>query len=473
MKSEKRHLHFFAIFSECIAAFRYFILPIVMGLLAGRSHLSDLFGYWLIIPFVIAAFGCFKWLRLTYEITDGRFHLQSGVLVRNDRYIQLSRIQSVQIQTNVLFQVFGLVKLKLDIADRAGKSDLVLSVLKLQEAERIKTLLGHSAEAATQTADETDMPVAKSAPERIFRLSGRDLLAAAMTSSSIGIVGVLLVLWSHADHLVPENFLQSSFSSFRRLPPASLIVFIFSAIAVLWLISLAITFIRWGNFRLTVTEGQWQVHKGILETSDETYKTDRVQAIRIKEQLLQQLFGLCTVYAECSGSVDSEKGAKGSVLVFPVIRKKGLQHFLETIIPQFAGPIACRRIPLRGNLYALIKTLLVLSVVFTGLSWFLGWGKWFWLVLPVAAIWYYYQFRSSGFRLEGKRIVFTHRLVTKTSVITLKKHVQTFTWKNSRIQQQLGLCSCRVSVRSSLPQSYEVHQLEKKDAEVLFQWFRT
>ncbi|TGA97977.1 hypothetical protein E4665_09925 [Sporolactobacillus shoreae] len=470
MRSEKRHLHFFAVFSESISILRNLILPLGVGFFAGLRHLSDQYGYMLAIPLIIVVFGYFKWLRLTYEITDGQFHLQSGVLVRNDRYIRIPRIQSVQVQTNVVLRLFGLVKLKLDTADPANKGDIVLSVLKLEEANRIKQLLGHIDD--EQPSAETNIVVNPDSPKKIFRLSVRDFLTAAVTSSSIGIIGVLLAVWSQLDHLVPGNTLGSSFSYLSRLQLSALIPLIVFAVVVLWLISIAVTFIRWGNFRLIVTENQWRIHKGILETSDETYKTDRVQAIRIKEEPLQQLFGLYTVYAECSGSVDSEKGAKGSVLVFPIIRKKELQPFLETIIPRFAGSISCGRMPLRGNFYSMIKLLLFLTVVFAGLSWFFSWGKWLWLTLPIAAVWSFLCFHSSGFRLEENRIVFARRAVAKTSMITLKRHVQTLTRENSRIQQRLGLSSCSVTIRSSHPQSYTADQLESSDAEKLFQWFR-
>lgn len=474
MKSEKKRLHFLAIFTEFINTLRNLILPAGVGLIAGLRHFSDFVGYLFLIPLALAAFDFFGWLRFSYEITDEHFHIQSGVLIRNDRYIRISRIQSVQIQTNILLRLFGLVQLKLDTADPADKGDVTLSVLTKKEAERVKIRLGHGHElqASADFRPESAISAAAERHEKEFKLSGRQLIAAAVTSANIGIIGVLLAILSQADDLIPDRFWGSSVNFFRHLPLITSISLLLSILLLLWLISLAITVFRWGGFRLTVTADQWHVHKGILETTDETYKTDRVQAIRIKEHLLQQLFGFCTVYAECSGSVDDEKHDDGSVLVFPIVRKRQLPSFLEEIIPRFAGQVKISQIPVRGSLYGATKPLLLFTVAFSAFSWFFPWGKWCWPLLPMIAVFSFFCCRSAGFFQVDDRIVLTKRFFAKTSVITLRKHIQTFTRMRSPIQRRLGLGSCELSIRSSSPKTYTIHHLETGASEKLFRWFR-
>lgn len=470
MRSEKRHLHFFAVLCECLGTLKKLVLPLGISFFTFLQHMSQWIGYALITAGVILIYDFFKWLRFTYEVHGGDFHIQSGVLIRNDRYIRIARIQSVQIQTNVLLRLISLVQLRLDTADPANKGDVILAALSRHEADRVRRLLGHGGETAEDLPSATGVQTTE--PGKVYRLSGRDFLFATLTSSSIGIIGVLLALWSYAGNMVSDQLMNRSIHRFILLPPAALIPLIILALMVLWLCSAAVTFFRWGNFRLTVTPDKWQIHKGILETADATYLKNRVQAIRIHEEWLQQLSGFCTIYAECSGSVDNDKNKEGSVLVFPIIRKRELQSFLDAVIPEFSGSIACAPVPLRGQIYTMMKSVLPLTAVPVIFPFFFRWGLWLWPVLPVVMVLILLQSRSSGCRQDGERLIFSHRLFAKARTITLRNRIQTFTASQSFIQRQLGFGSCSISIRSSAGQVYRVHQLTKADADQLLQWFR-
>ncbi|RYM02875.1 hypothetical protein EWH99_10170 [Sporolactobacillus sp. THM7-7] len=477
MKSEGKRIHFFSIFIDFLNTLRSLILPLGIGFFLGFRHFFDDYGFLLLIPLFILISDFVGWLRTRYEITDEHFHLRSGVFVRKDRYIKVSRIQTIQVSTNILMRPFGLVKVKFDTAD-ADKSDVVLSVVKDEEARRIKQLLGHGDEQLedlenASAPDSLIRPAGKKSPNRVFKLSGKDLLIAALTSSNIGvIIGTAGAFLSQADDIIPDHFFNSSVGYLAHLTFIFIILLIVLAALILWLASLAVTFIRWGGFTLSVTDETWRIQKGLIQITDETYKLDRVQAIRIKEHWLQQLFGLCTVFAEAIGSVSEDKESGGSILVFPIVRKKALPSFLEAAIPRFAGTIETKRIPMRGVIYALLKPTLLLSAICTGLTWFFSWGKFTWIGVPVIILYFFFSFRTSGFSLKGHRIVFTDRMLAKTTVITLKKHIQTFTKEASRVQRRLGLGCSRFSIRSSSPQTYENNQMDQKDAEKLFQWFR-
>lgn len=468
MRSESKHLHYYAIFSDFISDLRDLILPVGIGAFIGFRHFFSSFGYMMIVPLIILVWSFFRWLRFKYEITNEHFHLQSGVLVRRDRYIRISRIQSIQVQTNILLRPFNLVQLKLDTADPADKGNVVLGALKKNEAEHIKKLLHHGVVIPDGASDHQSTQSGK-----IYRLSAGRLLIAGLISSNLGvIIGAVIAVQSQVGDLIPSRLFGYSMLYIERLSLIFIVLMIVFVLILVWLISLAVTCFRWWGFTLTATGEEWRIHKGIIQTTDETYKLDRVQAVRIKEHMLQQLLGYCTVYAECSGSISDEKQHGGSVLVFPIIRKKELPAFLESLIPKFSGPIALKRNPVRGLGYAAAKPLSFTAVVCGGLSWFFPWGHYAWLSLPLFAAFFFFTFRSTGFFLDGSRIVFSNRTFAKTTLITLKKHIQLFEKEMSPVQRRIGLGSCRFSIRSSLPQFYEVNQIKKSDADKLFQWFR-
>ncbi|GAY74827.1 hypothetical protein, ydbT homolog [Sporolactobacillus inulinus] len=141
MNSKRRHLHFFAIFSDALSTLWSIVVPLGFGFAWGLRHLDDIIGYVLILPLIILIFNFVKWLRYTYELSDEQFHIRSGIFVRSDRYIRLLRIQSVQIKTNLLLRLLGVVQLKFDTADPASKGDMVLTALNKKKRNALRRKL--------------------------------------------------------------------------------------------------------------------------------------------------------------------------------------------------------------------------------------------------------------------------------------------------------------------------------------------
>ncbi|MCO7125512.1 PH domain-containing protein [Sporolactobacillus shoreicorticis] len=474
MKSNGKHLHFFAIISDAVATLRGIIVPLGFGFVWGVRHLGDIIGYVLIIPLVIVVFNFFKWLRFKYEFVDDQFHIRSGVLVRSDRYIRIQRIQSVQIKTNLLLRLLGVVQLKFDTADQASKGDTVLSALKLEEAERIKAEVSRGKTQQSATAvEEKPVQTSKDLPKKIYLLSGKRLLAASLLSSKIGVmIAAVAGLWSQADDFIPDSIQGRSLSYLEHASLVGIIIIIGVAILLFWLFSLVSALLRWGFFKLSIYEEEWCIHRGVWETSDETYKTDRVQAIRIKEQWFQQLFGWCTVYADCSGSIDLEKSDGGSILVFPLLRKKELPDFLKTAIPRFSGPIERHPLPMRGTLYRMILPAAFWIVLCSVLTWWLDWGKYTFIAFPFILAYIWFKNRSEGWALIDKRLIVVNRWLTKTTTITTKQHIQSFAKRQSRFQKKLNLSTCKTFIRASTQETFTIHQLDEQDADRLFHWFR-
>ncbi|MCL1631359.1 PH domain-containing protein [Sporolactobacillus sp. CPB3-1] len=474
MKSESKHLHVFAIFSNAVSTLWQMIVPLGFGLAWSVRHLDDIIGYVLIIPLVILVFSFLRWLRFKYEFVDGQFHIRSGILVRSDRYIRIQRIQSVQIKTNLLLRLLGVVQLKFDTADPASKGDMVLSALKLKEAERIKAAVSHEKTPHSDfAAQDVHMETPQNQPGRIYKLSGKRLLAASLLSSKAGVmIAAVFGLWSQADDFVPDSIRGRSLSYIEHASLVGLIVLICIGIFLFWLFSLISVLLRWGFFRLSIDDDEWRIHRGVWETSDETYKTDRVQAIRIKEHWLQQCFGYCTVYADCSGSVDSEKTDGGSVLVFPLLKKTELADFLDTAIPRFSGAAMVRRLPVRGTLYRMIWPVLFWSVSLSLLAWFLPWGKYVLIALPLMLAYCWLMYRSQGFGLCGRQLVVVNRWFARTTLITRINHIQWFARKQSRIQKRFRLGTCTAAIRAASSQTFAIRQLDIEDSENLFHWFQ-
>src|SRR5204862_3887817 len=99
--------------------------------------------------------------RMTrYRVTAEALELNHGVIVRHQRRARLDRLQAVDVVQPLVARIFGLAKLKLEVAGGSGSS-IELSYLTDTQARQLRN---HLLAAAAGLTYET--PHAPEAPER-------------------------------------------------------------------------------------------------------------------------------------------------------------------------------------------------------------------------------------------------------------------------------------------------------------------
>jgi len=84
-----------------------------------------------------AGYGYLTYRRFTYELTPDTFDVAQGVLGRTEREIPIRRIQNVDIQQNVLHQLFDVAVVRIETAGGGG-TEATLSVVAVDEARGIQ-----------------------------------------------------------------------------------------------------------------------------------------------------------------------------------------------------------------------------------------------------------------------------------------------------------------------------------------------
>ena len=94
------------------------------------------------------------WQRHTYEFAAGRIVERSGIISRNERALEVDRIQQVDVERTLLDRLVGTCELRLETAADSGESELRLRVVSVEEADRLRGLLTERT-AAVQAARQS------------------------------------------------------------------------------------------------------------------------------------------------------------------------------------------------------------------------------------------------------------------------------------------------------------------------------
>ncbi len=293
-------------------------VPLVLLVIAGA-----LVGY---AAFVAVAW--MSWWRRTFWIDDdGDLRLDSGLLQRSARRLQLSRLQSVDIVAPFLARLAGLVEVRVEVAG-AGDSRIVLRYLTRSEADALRARILPLAHGDSLT----DTPPS----EHLARVPTGRLLAS-------------LLLRSVTAALLLATIMLIVVTSLTQGPAGIVLVLITGGLPIL---SVVAEFLANYGFQVSRTPDGLRIRRGLLSTQSRTIPPDRVHAVSIVSPLLWRRWDWVRVTVTIAGVEGDE--VRPDVLIPVAPRAEALRLIAEVLpdvdvdaLPFESAPVRARwRAPL-------------------------------------------------------------------------------------------------------------------------------
>lgn len=254
------------------------------------------------------------WRRLTFWFDGvGDLRIDSGVLYRNERKVQLSRLQAVDVEQPLVARLVGLSNVKIEVAG-AGDSKVVVAYLSNVEAVDLRReLLSRAAR------DRDDEPVP--AETVIAEVTTSDLIVSLVLRSATA--GLLLLTAG----LVVIIFLTEGAAGVLLLPVSGGIpvVIVLSEFSALY------------GFTVARSTDGVRLRHGLLKTQAQTVPHGRLAAIDIVEPLLWRHRGWVrirlTVAGVAGGSDSDDQSAVSKTVLLPVATRDVARQVLEQVLP--------------------------------------------------------------------------------------------------------------------------------------------
>lgn len=396
------------------------LVVILLGVAVARQRQAggDLIGDGVVVVIVLAA-GVIRWLVTRWQVAQGVLRVETGLLRRDSRRFPLSQVQAIDVVQSGLARVLGLAELRLRVAGGDASRGGKLACLRRADAERLRAQLLALASAAaapavpateTATSDVAARPrptgggpgsvpaaaAAATVAERpLFRVRpGR--LAMGILLSDAGLVAALA-----AAMLITCAELTRSVSLVASFLPVGL-----GAILGTWRLFSA----EYGTTVADAPDGL-RLRSGLIQTSAETIRPGRVQAVRLVEPLIWRALGWCRLEVDIAGprehGEDRTESRRLRRLIPVGSRADADQLLAELLVDR---PLPLKRPPAAARWKAPL------------LYRFLGWGG------------------------DERYVVASHgRVGRKTTWIPLEK-VQSIRWVQGPVQRRLGLATIRLDV---------------------------
>ncbi|MDO8309196.1 MAG: PH domain-containing protein [Actinomycetota bacterium] len=282
------------------------------GLFAGDARVLAMAAVALVlVPFVVGAAAYLSWRKLSYWFdADGDFRVDSGVITRKERRLQLSRLQSVDVAQPLFARLFSLAEVSVEVAGQQG-SKVSLRFLTLDEARSLRNeILARSAGLRHDTAEAPETPIATVAPRDL----AVSLLMRSVTFFLLLVTVVILVV----------TVMASGWGGLG-------LALVTGGVPILIVVTEFITFF---NFTVSQSPDGLRLRFGLAKTQSRTVPPGRVQAIEFVEPLLWRKRGWMRVRVNIAGmgAADSS-GNREETLLIPVATREVAHGIVERVLP--------------------------------------------------------------------------------------------------------------------------------------------
>lgn len=467
----KQRQHPVSILFQLVTIIRHVIFYIIIGFISLKGEYFYYFIIILVILFISLLIYCIlSWYRFTYEITEDEIRIESGLFIRNHRYISKNRIQSIDLTSGIVHRIFKLVKVDIETAGSSSGAEASLRAVKLSVGERIRHQLKMTIHSETEMNEEISK-----VKHPTYKISFKRLFLAGTTSGSIGVLLAIIAFGvSELEQVIPDHFFDTTIEWIINLSIIFIITLIIFILTLLWIFGIAGTMIKYGNFTIEKVENELFITRGLLEKKQLTIPTGRIQAIGIRESILRQPLGYVTVFAELAGgSLDESEGS--SPILFPLMKADEIESFLQVMLPDYAGlPEQLRPLPKRARKFYLIRAAVPIVILGLGVGYFIPQFSWVLIVLLLASLCLgLLRHQDGGYHIDNKKIVARYRQLSRVTMIIYHHRLQAFEKKQHKIQTIQKLASMRLSITGMLGigTHYQLKDLNAEDVDRLGDWY--
>lgn len=372
------------------------------------------------------------WWTFRYEFRDQTLHVHNGIFVKSERHVPLERIQNAHRHTSFFYKLFRMTSLSLETG--GDEASVKLDMILLKEADRIEGMLKGEIEQDIRRIH--------------FKVTNRELFKASFTSFSFfTIIPILASVYFTIDDFFKLGGLTREVADYVMaalwlLIPIIFALFIFGAAA-----GIITTYLRYGNFGIMSDDERIYLKKGVLNETLFTITKEKVQAVKWKQSLLKQWFGLVEVELISAGNVGEEE--LGTNSLFPFLPVKEAARIVEELLPEYKIKMEMERLPRNALWIKLMRPSYLWIITTIILLW---WQPVYWYASPILLMLLlcgrWLEFKRARYLINGSFLQIKSGIFSTELLVTNREKIQEIDVKEGLLQQKWNLSTIRIANRA-------------------------
>jgi putative membrane protein len=269
--------------------------PVLLLFYLGKSssNFNNYIIYGVIVISIISAiYSIINYFRTHYTVINNELTLTSGILSSKKITIPADRIQSINLEQNIIHRLFNVQRLKIDTAGSTEK-EVEISALNIQTAEALRNILLKNKSIVNV---QTDIPKVSALPleKEILKLSLGNLIKVGFLENHIKSGWIIFVFawWIYTNlqevGIDPDTYIEQYSALLYGITILVSFVLLFMVVSVL--ISLIRTVVKYFNLKLVRSQKGFRITYGLLNTQILSAQDHKIQTVTWSDNLLKRIF---------------------------------------------------------------------------------------------------------------------------------------------------------------------------------------
>ena len=287
---------------------------------------------------VLTICSIFYYKTSAYELTEKEIICRRGFLFKKKSIIEYKKIHAISSKQNIIDKIFKISTLKIDSGSTNTAHTAEIQIIEKEEVvtkiiNRIKAIQNDQFYEESSIITESKEIENKN----IYNFNSK-LKVIYSLLNSMGSFIIFFVMLSISVAIILVLHLTS-----RLDLPKSVFYLILAVLAYLVIsalnfgIAMLTSILKYYNFKL-YRDNNIEISYGLINITKNTFKYDKIKAIRIEQGIFKRIFGYVTVKIEVIGYTELSKGENNSQQVgvlIPLCKKRDVNKILNEFLPNY------------------------------------------------------------------------------------------------------------------------------------------
>jgi putative membrane protein len=286
------------------------------------------------------------WQRFRYSFDGEVLRVDSGLLSRNHRALDVARIQQVEIDRSFAARLVGLATLRVETAGGSGEAEVELAVIPEADANRLRAAV----RASKARVLGGDGPVAAAAGEVGGAPTDAEDTDAGRVVARVGVGRIVLAAISGSRLLVLPAVLAASLQFFgeatelggdaldpealaQRVLALGFVAIIALLIPASFVAATVVGVLRDWDWTMRRVDDDLHVTHGLLSTRASVLPLARVQLVEVQRNWIRRSFGFAAIRVHSAGG----SGSDDRRVTVPLVRDDEVDGLIAELLPGVDG----------------------------------------------------------------------------------------------------------------------------------------
>ena len=472
-----------------VAYLRSFLVPVIIAVILGSGRG---FASWapavVILPMLVAAL----WQQWVYRygFSVNGLVIHEGLIFRNVRTIDYTRIENVDTERGLLHRLLGVADVRVETST-GGSAEARIQVLSLDAVEVLRTRIFTQRRQAVDAA--AGLPASVARPEETLLALGPGELVRFGLIDNRGTIIVAALLGLLAQGGFFQNMDEWAGPLLGRLPLEDVAAFgplaqlllgaatAIVLIAATRVLSIILAFMILYDFRLTRAAEDLHTRYGLLTRVSRTLRQPRIQAVHQTATLLHRLFRRVSLRVDLAGGATAivegqpqgGQSPRRDLWLAPLCPRKAAEGLMQVALPQLrlAGlQWQALAAGAAGRIFRRLSTIwLVAAALPAGLL--AGW--WGVAILPAALPLFWLHavlyVKHTGWALDGDFFVLKRGVLSRKLAVVRRDRIQSVHLRESPFDRRHRMARLSVDNAGATAASHRfaISYLDRRDAQRL------